>query len=69
MRARVLEVSEEQIYLEVDEQLRFKIPYVLNRQERKPTSDDDVEFRFSRILDRKTVIIESVIEHPSNDTR
>lgn len=66
MRARVIEVSKNQIYLEVDRQVRFKTPYVMSRTDLVPSDSNDVEFRFGRGFIRPTIIIEEVIKTPTN---
>ena len=65
MRARVIEVDKNQIYLEVDRQVRFKTPYVMSRTDLVPSNAQDVEFRFGRGFIRPTIIIEDVIETPT----
>jgi len=68
MRARVIEVSENQIYLEVDQQVRFRTPYITSRTGLIPENTHDVEFHFGRGLIRPTVIIDDVIRSKSKPT-
>lgn len=69
MRARVIEVDEKQIYLEVDRQVRFKTPYITSRIGLDPTDSDDVEFRFGKGFVTPTIIIDDVISVSARQPR
>ena len=47
MLAKVIDVTEQEIYLEIDKQLRFKSQYIVRCQDDEITRDDKVNFFFS----------------------
>lgn len=64
MYARVLEVSNNQIYLEIDNQLRFRCSWIIRPLTPNPSVTDRVEFHFGQRSGKPTVVIEQV---KSND--
>lgn len=61
MRARVIDVSDRVVYLEVDRQLRFKTPYLAGRAATRLERKDDVDFDFAVHDGRACVIIKNVV--------
>jgi len=62
MRARIIDVNEKLIYLQVDQQLRFKTPYVAVNGDRLPSRKDDVDFDFTEKDGRACVVIKKVLK-------
>ncbi|RME31613.1 MAG: hypothetical protein D6800_00610 [Candidatus Zixiibacteriota bacterium] len=60
MLARVLEIDERQIYLEVEDQLRFKVPYRHVTEAALPSVSDKVEFHLRNLSDQTVAVIERV---------
>jgi hypothetical protein len=62
MRARVIEISDQQIYLEVDKQLRFRSEYKVGARDRSISRDDSVDFVIECSSGHPRVVIESVVD-------
>ena len=63
MRARVLEIDDRQVYLEIDSQLRFRSRYVRFPSAPIPAAEDIVEFHFTEAGTR-LIVIEQVEREP-----
>ena len=63
MRATVLDVSNDQIYLQVGDQLRFKAHFATDNRKSTPHKADTVDFDFDRAVD-PVVVIRSVVTPP-----
>jgi hypothetical protein len=61
MRARVIDITERQIYLEVDKQLRFRSEYKAGAANRLIARDDSVDFVIACSSGHPCVIIERVV--------
>ena len=61
MLAKVIDVTEDTVYLEIDNQLRFKSHYVLQSQREQVTVSDNVNFSFSNTGGGPLVIISDVV--------
>ncbi|MEW6050965.1 MAG: hypothetical protein AB1644_07895 [Candidatus Zixiibacteriota bacterium] len=62
MRARIIEVNDKQIYLQVDEQLRFKTPYVSADGDKRLSRKDDIDFDFTQKDGRAFVVVRQVLK-------
>ncbi len=69
MRGRVLELTENQIYLQVGDQLRFRSSYVCASNSRLLQSGEQVDFEFAPIRDRLCVLIQATTAHSGRVTR
>ena len=63
MRATVLDVTNDLIYLQVGDQLRFKAHFESNDREALPHKADTVDFDFDQAVDT-AVVIRSVVTLP-----
>ena len=63
MRATVLDVSNDLIYLQVGDQLRFKAHFATDNRNPSPHKADTVDFDFDRAVD-PAVVIRSVVTSP-----
>ena len=61
MLARVIDVTEDTIYLEIDNQLRFKSPYVMQNNREAMAKSDKVNFSFLISGGGSLVVIKNVI--------
>ena len=61
MLAKVIDVSEDTVYLEIDNQLRFKSQYVMNGNREQMAISDKVNFSFSSSGGGFLVVINDVI--------
>ena len=63
MRARVIDIKDNQIYLEVDRQIRFRSRYLVSHEDERVHKADDVDFSFVGIEGRHWVLIEHIESH------
>jgi hypothetical protein len=61
MLARVIDVTDDTVYLEIDNQLRFKSPYVMQNNREPMAKSDKVNFSFTSIGGGSLVVIKKVI--------
>ena len=61
MLAKVIDVTEDTVYLEIDKQLRFKSQYVMQSNRDQMAISDNVNFSFSHSGGGALVIINDVI--------
>lgn len=66
MRARVIDINERLVYLQVDQQLRFKTPYLAIEPGGQLQRKDDVDFDFTEHDGRACVVIKNIV-HPTRD--
>ena len=60
MLARVLEISDQNIYLEIDSQLRFRSKYILPEMDTPPKELSQVDFDFTHQGNTFYVIIRTI---------
>ena len=65
--ARVVDVSPDRIYLEVEEQIRFRAAYRCPHTGQYPTRDDLVEFHFAWQAGHPCVAIDAIVSASSLD--
>lgn len=61
MQARIIDLTESLIYLEIDEQLRFKSRYVAGSHIDQLSVHDRVDFNFGNTEGQPCVVIRSVL--------
>lgn len=61
MQARIIEISDSHLYLEIDEQLRFRSQYVAGSDVARLSKYDWIDFRFSNDRNGPQVIVQNVI--------
>ncbi|MBN1211122.1 MAG: hypothetical protein JXA92_00965 [candidate division Zixibacteria bacterium] len=61
MLAKVIDVTEDTVYLEIDKQLRFKSQYVIQSNREQMAISDNVNFSFSNSGGGSLVIINDII--------
>lgn len=69
MLARVIDVNDQTVYLEIDNQLRFKSKYIMQTPEGRIMKSDNVNFSFSRIGDNACIVINDIILDPCRASR
>ena len=67
MKARVIEISERSIYLEVDHQIRFRSGYC-PLPTIHPSAHDQIEFHFDRQCGQTLVAIDAVAYAKRSET-
>jgi len=61
MLAKVLEVNEQTVYLEIDNQIRFKSKYIMQTHREQLTKSDNINFSFSKIGGNGCIVINSIL--------
>ena len=69
MRARVIEIGNDIIYLEVDDQIRFTSRYCLSCQSERIDRNDTVDFAFTEGQGNRSVIIRQIFRTSSERPR
>jgi len=65
MKARVVDISNESIYLEIEEQIRFRSPYIKTPVTSDVHSEDVIEFYFALTDGHPHVSVDAVSAHLS----
>ena len=61
MLAKVIDINEQTVYLEVDNQIRFKSKYILQKPTERIMKSDNVNFTFSKIRGSACIVINDIL--------
>ncbi|MFZ5979259.1 MAG: hypothetical protein ACOYVF_01375 [Candidatus Zixiibacteriota bacterium] len=61
MLARVLEVNDQTVYLEIDNQLRFKSKYITQTPEVQIMKSDNINFSFMKVGEDACVVVNDIL--------
>ena len=61
MLAKVIDVNEQTVYLEIDDQIRFKSKYIMHKPEERISKSDNVNFSFTNIGGNSCIVIRNIL--------